>query len=122
MDFVNDGVVIQTKAYGEVRVREFNFQQLNRLLKALARVFVQVSSFSAGDEDAGQALLANIDKIDFQDGLDEIVAAAIEQPKPLDLTLTEGLTIVEAIVDLNDWGRIKGLFFKMMAKANQKTD
>ena len=110
---VNSGIVVNTKAYGEVTIREFNFRQLNGLIRAVVKIFRVLPS---GEEDMGSYIFDHLDDIDIADALEDIQAVALEQKKPLDLSLTEGMKVLQAIIELNDWKEIKEVFFGLMEK------
>ena len=111
---VNAGTQVETRAYGDVTIREFNFRQLNGLARALVKIFRQLATDQ--NKDIGQVLLENLDSIDVAGPLEDVLAVAIGKAKPLDLTLAEGMACMNAIIELNDWSQIHTLFFRLMEK------
>lgn len=118
---VNAGQMVLTKAFGEVLVKEFSFRQLNGIVRAVARVFQQLQLAGADqeqdqDQDMGVWLLDHLDNVDVADSIAEIMGAAIGKSKEeMDIGLTDGLALLSAIIEENDWEQIKKLFFQIRA-------
>lgn len=118
---VNAGQTVLTKAFGEVLVKEFSFRQLNGIVRAVVRVFQQLQLAGAAeeqdqDQDMGVWLLDHLDNVDVADSIAEIMGAAIGKSKEeMDIGLTDGLALLSAIIEENDWEQIKKLFFQIRA-------
>lgn len=116
---LNDGVTISTKQFGDVTVREFSFRQLNFILRTIAKIFKQVNFDSQdADKDIAAWLFENLENVDVADNVLELLAVAINKKKEelADISLNDGLALIDAVVEVNDWGNIRKLFFRIAGK------
>lgn len=117
-NFLKEGIDVEL-SIGKFTIKEFSLKQLNLLIKAIVQVFglIREANEDAKDEDLGQFIITNIDRPEISEAVEDLVCAALNKKKgEVELTLSDGLKVIDAIVEVNDWGLIKSLFFKIMEK------
>lgn len=125
-NFLREGIEVEL-SIGKFVIKEFSLKQINLLIKTFVQIFglLREANQNAGEEEVGKFLLSNLDQPEVSEAVENLVCTALNKKKgEVDLTLSDGLKVLDAIIEVNDWGLIRDLFFKILQKVGgeiQKT-
>ena len=111
---LNTGLQIETKALGNLRVKELSFEKLIVFGREAADVFENMGFSDSDMEGAGWILKALADP-SAQNAMREAMAASTgREPDDFkDLGIKDWLLLVTALKKVHDWEEIKGLFSQL---------